>query len=163
MTKTVTAPVAVETTLSRIVDEGYGREAWHGPNMKAALDGVAPELAFYRPTPGRHSIAEIALHHAYVVRNVRAKLSGAAAEPFVLEGDDWFELPDETRLSWATVRGVVDDEQRRLDELIAGLEAGRIRSALSDEERFDLALGVTCHAAYHAGQGQLLKTLHAGD
>jgi len=30
----------------------------------------------------------------------------------------------------------------------------------SEKERFDLALGVTCHAVYHAGQIQLIKVLH---
>lgn len=31
-----------------------------------------------------------------------------------------------------------------------------------DAERFNLVLGITCHAIYHAGQVQLLKRLNAG-
>ncbi len=50
--------------MARVIEEGYGPEAWHGPDLKAALADVAPELAFWRPSPGRHNIAEIALHHA---------------------------------------------------------------------------------------------------
>ncbi len=44
----------------------------------------------------------------------------------------------------------------------ADLGAGRIQSKLSDAERFNLVLGITCHAVYHAGQIQLLKRVHSG-
>jgi len=30
---------------------------------------------------------------------------------------------------------------------------------LPERERFDLVLGITCHAIYHAGQIQLVKAL----
>src|SRR5881397_2367106 len=85
---------------SRVLNEGYGPGAWHGADLKAALADVTPALAFWRPAAGRHNIAEIALHHAYCARAVRAQISGVPAEPFLLAGDDWFDLPDETSLAW---------------------------------------------------------------
>lgn len=154
-----TPPTGLDSTvLARIAREGYGPGAWHGPDLKAALSDVTPELAFKRPSPGRHNIAEIALHHAYYVRSVRAQLSGVAPEPFVLDGEDWFELSDESRLTWSQIRGVVESEQRRLTDTIADMAAGRARPA-PDVAPFDLVLGITCHAAYHAGQVQLVKKL----
>jgi len=146
--------------MARIIEEGYGPEAWHGPDLKAALAGVTPDLAFWRPSPGRHSIAEIALHHAYCVRGVRGRLSGTPPDAFVLAGDDWFALSDETTLSWPEIAAVVDAEQRRLTALVADIGAGRVNPPLPDPERFDLLLGITCHAVYHAGQVQLIKRLH---
>src|SRR5262245_4323824 len=143
----------------RILREGYGDGAWHGADLKAALADVSAEAAFRRPGKGRHNIAEIALHHAYCVRNVRAKISGIDAQPFVLEGDDWFELSESSPLTWPKVLEVVQTEQSKLVELIADLGAGRIRSPLDDAERFDVVLGITCHAVYHAGQIQLVKRL----
>ena len=145
--------------VSRILDEGYGPGAWHGPDMKAALDDVSPEVAFWRPGSGRHNIAEIALHHAYCARAVRGQLSGQAPEPFVLEGEDWFALPDKSRLAWPKVREVVEAEQGALARVLADIQSGRVKSALADGERFDLVLGITCHAVYHAGQVQLIKRL----
>jgi hypothetical protein len=147
--------------LARIIEEGYGPGAWHGPDLKTALADVPPELAFWRPSPGRHCIAEIALHHAYCTRSVRGQLSGTPPEPFVLEGDDWFELPGQTGLDWSGIVAVVDEEQRRLATLVADLAAGRVQSSLKEAARFDLVLGITCHAVYHAGQVQLIKRLHA--
>ena len=147
--------------LARVIEEGYGAAAWHGPDLKAALEDVSPEIAFWRPSPERHSIAEIALHHAYCARAVRGQLSGTPLEPFVLEGDDWFALTDQTRLTWAEIRSAVDAEQSRLSRIVADICAGRVQPSLPDAERFDLVLGITCHAVYHAGQVQLIKRLRA--
>lgn len=140
---------------TRLLDEGYGPGAWHGPDMKAALDGVTPELASWRPAPGRHSIAEIALHHAYCVRSVRRRLAATPLEPFVLEGEDWFELSGPKAPSWDAVRAALESEQKKLAAVVAGLGDG------VDPERFDLILGITCHAVYHAGQVQLIRRLSA--
>jgi len=145
--------------LARIVEEGYGPGAWHGSDLKAALADVPAALAFWRPAQGRHNIAEIALHHAYCVRSVRGQLSGQASKPFDLEGEDWFPLPDKSRLAWPKVREVVEAEQGALAALLADIKSGRVKSPLAEGERFDLVLGVTCHAIYHAGQVQLIKRL----
>jgi hypothetical protein len=42
---------------------------------------------------------------------------------------------------------------------VQAIGARRVSSPLSPAEQFDLVLGVTCHAVYHAGQVQLLKKL----
>ena len=157
-TKTAKASGADLRVLARVIQEGYGPGAWHGPDLKAALTDVSAKVAFWRPGPGRHNIAEIALHHAYYVRSVRAQLSGVAPEPFVLDGEDWFELSDESQLTWSQIRGVVESEQRRLTDTIADMAAGRARPA-ADVAPFDVVLGITCHAVYHAGQVQLVKKL----
>jgi hypothetical protein len=139
----------------RILREGYGEGAWHGPDFKAAIADVTPALAFWRPGAGRHNIAEIALHHAYTVHGVRTKLGGDV-EPFVLAGEDWFELPDESTLAWTRIVEVVALEQERLEDLARGFQPA---ATASDSERFDAMLGITCHAVYHAGQIQLIKRL----
>jgi hypothetical protein len=155
----MTTTTIEKTELSRILEEGYGPGAWHGPDLKAALADVGPDLAFWRPAPERHNIAEIALHHAYTVRSLRGQLSGTPPEPFVLEGEDWF---DPAGLSWPEIQAVVEEQQSRLAAVAAEIGEGRLKPSLPDAERFDLVLGITCHAIYHAGQVQLLKRLNAG-
>src|SRR5262245_37094243 len=144
---------------SRVLNEGYGPGAWHGADLKAALVDVTPAVAFWRPATGRHNIAEIALHHTYSTRAVWSQISGRPAKPFVLEGEDWFAIADETAISWPTILATVDTEQQRLGALVADIEAGKLTSPLTDTERFNLVLGITCHAIYHAGQIQLIKRL----
>jgi hypothetical protein len=145
--------------LLHILDEGYGPGAWHGADFKAALADVDRALAFWRPAPGRHNIAEIALHHAWCIRNVRGQISGKAPEPFALAGEDWFEAADEKTLSWTKIRELVEAEQTKLVDAVGSTGAA---SSLTDVERFNLVIGITCHAVYHAGQVQLIKRLNAG-
>ena len=142
----------------RILEEGYGPGAWHGADLKAALANVPAELAFWRPAVGRHNIAEIALHHAYCARSVRGQLSGQTLEPFVLEGEDWFQLDAKGPLSWPKIQAALEAELQKLSAAVAA----PAKDASSEAERFDLVLGITCHAVYHAGQVQLLKRLQAG-
>lgn len=144
--------------LARIIQEGYGPGAWHGPDLRAALGDVSAELAFRRPSAGRHNIAEIALHHAYYVRSVRGQLSGLPLEPFAMEGDDWFSVSGDF-LSWPSVQEILDSEQQRLADVVGAIVAGRTKPVLTDTESFDLLLGITCHAIYHAGQIQLIKKM----
>jgi DinB superfamily len=158
-TNTAASPAGRTPLETRVLSEGYGPGAWHGADLRAALSDVTPKAAFWRPATGRHNIAEIALHHAYFTRAVRAQVSGQSVEPFVLNGEDWFEVADETTLPWPTIRATVESEQHKLGVLVADIEAGQLVSPLDDAERFSLVLGITCHAVYHAGQVQLIKRL----
>ena len=156
----------METTASRpeigvrVLQEGYGPGAWHGPDLKAALADVTPALAYSRPAAGRHNIAEIALHHAYCARTARTQISGTEAEPFALQGEDWFDVSDDRVMKWPDILAALETEQRRLAELVAAVDAGTKSSPLPDADRFGVTLGITCHAVYHAGQIQLIKRLH---
>jgi hypothetical protein len=165
-TSTVKSPAADPTidgrsVFARVLDEGYGPGAWHGADMKAALADVTPAIAFRRPAPGRHSIAEIALHHAFYVRVVTGRLAGVDPEPFPLEGEDWFPISGERDMSWAAIAKLLEQYQGKLAAVVADISSGRISSPLTAAERFDNVLGITGHAIYHAGQVQLVKALLA--
>src|SRR5688572_29519304 len=99
-----TTRLEASALLGRTLAEGYGPGAWHGADFKAAIAEVGDADAFRRPAPERHNIAEIALHHAYCVRNVRGRLSGAPLEPFILDGDDWFPVSDASTVTWQRIR-----------------------------------------------------------
>lgn len=144
--------------LARVLREGYGPGAWHGADMKAAVADVDANTAFRRPGPGRHNIAELALHHAYYVREVGSRLTGKEQPAFILAGGDFFALDDASALSWETITDTLDAEQQRLAGVVADPAS---MSAKNDDEKLELVLGITCHAVYHAGQIQLIKQLLA--
>lgn len=146
-------------TLNRILDEGYGPGAWYGSDLRAALTGVDTADAFKRPANGRHNIAEVALHHAYWVGQVESKLTGEGAAAFPLVGEDWFELEDEKKVSWRAIVTLVDASHQRLSRTVGEIAGGKRPSPLSDAERLGFVIGITGHAAYHAGQIQLIKKL----
>ena len=145
--------------LSRVLEEGYGPGAWHGADMRAAIADVDAKLAFTKPPKANHTIAEIVVHHAWVVRNANAQISGGEPPKFPVPGEDWLEIKDEKPLSWRDIQRTLETQQRALAATIADIGAGRIKSPVAESERFDLVLGVTCHAIYHAGQIQLIKVL----
>jgi hypothetical protein len=159
VSKTPTPTGLPAATFNRILDEGYGPGAWYGSDLRAALAGVQPKAAFVRPAGGRHNIAEIALHHAYWAGQIENKLTGAAASAFPLVGEDWFELDDESRLTWTAITSLVDASHQRLSRAVGEIASGARISPLPEAERFDLVIGITGHAAYHAGQIQLIKKL----
>ena len=144
----------------RVLKEGYGSDAWHGPEMKSAINDVPPTLAFWRPGSDRHNIAEIAMHHAYCVHSVRGRLSEKAIEPFALNGEDWFPLADDRSVSWPDIATLVDKEQARLSELVSGIDVGRLTSPLLEADRFALIHVITCHAVSHAAPNQVIKNKH---
>jgi hypothetical protein len=163
---TVTPAAATSATatgheLSRILQEGYGPGAWHGPDLAAAISDVAPETAVRRPAPGAHNIAEVALHHAWFVRSVTAQLTGRTPDAFPVEGQDWFEVDEATGPRWEQVQAIVARHHDVLAKAVDDIANRRITSPLAESERFGLVLGITCHAVYHAGQIQLLKRLLA--
>ena len=145
---------------TRILEEAYGPGAWHGNDIKAAIADVSEELAFWRPGPNRHSIAEIAVHHAFYVHSVRGRMSPAPIEPFPLEGDDWFALEARAPLTWPAIKSLVGTLHDKLAGFVAEAGSGKVTPKLTENERFELVLGITCHGAYHAGQVQLINALN---
>lgn len=89
----------------------------------------------------------------------RAQISGRAAEPFVLPGEEWFVVDNEKTIPWSKIQATLDAEQQRLAELVASVETVTTSSPLAGTDRFNLVLGIACHAIYHAGQVQLIKRL----
>jgi hypothetical protein len=154
LTKTPTPAGFPASTLNRVLDEGYGPGAWYGADLRTATEDVPAAVAYRRPAPGRHNVAEIALHHAYWATQIAAKLTGAKPAAFPLDGEDWFELNSEKQLSWTAVKKTLAAAQAGLSKA-----AQASKSPLGEAERFDLVIGITGHAAYHAGQIQLVKKL----
>lgn len=150
------------------IDRAYDRRSWHGTNLAGSLRGVSPELAAWRPAPGRHNVWEYAVHAAYWKYTVRRRITGEARGTFALEGSDFFPRPEDgkaTEAAWKADRALLRDEHLRLREAVASLEARDLERppAGSTTSFLDLVLGVAAHDVYHAGQIQLLKRLGRTD
>ena len=161
-TKTTTPIGLPASVFNRILDEGYGAGAWYGSDLRSAVADVPTAQAFTRPATGRHNIAEVALHHAYWADQITSKLTGTPAAAFPLEGEDWFDLPTGKTLSWEKIVATLDAAQQRLSQAVSEVASGARTSPLGEAERFDLVIGISEHAAYHAGQVQLIKKLVGG-
>ncbi|HEV8231861.1 MAG TPA: DinB family protein [Thermoanaerobaculia bacterium] len=148
--------------LLRLLDEGYERKAWHGPNLKGSLRGVRAAEAAWRPGPGRHNIWELAVHAAYWKYAVRRRLTGEKRGAFPHRGSNWFGRPDApTDKAWRADLAMLDAEHRRLREVVARLTGKELhgKGRGSRQKSDTLVYGVAAHDVYHAGQIQLLKRL----
>ena len=160
-TKTVLSAPVDPAVASRIIEEGFGPGAWHGADLRAAISDVTTTDALWRPAPGRHNIAEVVVHHAATVRSVIGQLTGGDEPAFPLDGSDWYEISNERTMKWSAIVDLAESQHARLAQVVSEIGNGVRTSPLSDAERFDLLLGITCHAVYHAGQIQIVKALNA--
>lgn len=148
--------------LLRLIDEGYDRAAWHGPNLRSSIRGVTVRQAALRPGRERHNIWEIVVHAAYWKYVVRRRLAGEKRGSFALAGSNWFVRPvDGSEKAWKADIGFLEAEHRKLRECIAALPPDELdrsaRGSRSSPRR--LIAGNAFHDVYHAGQIQLIKKL----
>ncbi len=144
----------------RLIDEGYGRRAWHGPNLRGALRGLTAEDASRRPAPGRHNIWEIAVHAAYWKYAVRRRILGEKRGSFPLRGSDWFRRPARGA-DWREDLRMLEETHRSLRRAVASLgdrDLGR-KSRGSRQPNIHMIIGIGAHDVYHAGQIRLIKRL----
>lgn len=145
----------------------YNGDAWHGPSVRAALEGVDVTMALARPVPGAHSICELVLHLTAWTREVRRRLRiGVAQDP---EEGDWPQAGSATAAEWSAMIAALDTAN---DDLAAAIESlsdlelddriGDVRDPAlgSGVSRYVTLHGVVQHHAYHAGQISLMKNAY---
>jgi len=138
-----------------MLDQGYERKAWHGPNLRQSLRGVTPKVAAWRPGPGRHNIWEIAVHAAYWKYAVRRRLCGEKRGSFALKGSNWFLRPMKlSEKAWRNDLALLEDEHGKLRQATIDYLAGKTAPVPAR-----MIFGVAFHDVYHAGQIRLLRRL----
>lgn len=151
--------------LLRIVDTAFDRKSWHGAGLKGSLRGLTAAQAVRRPAPGRHNIAEQALHAAYWKYTVRRRLRGEGPGSFPLKGSNWFPRgPELDDAQWRQDVALLVREHAALRQAIAELDPSILHDRLPGAKvtAFELISGIAAHDLYHAGQIQLLKRLGTG-
>ena len=143
--------------LLNVLEEGYWKKAWHGPNLKQSLKGVTAKQAARRPGRGRHNIWEETLHAAYWKYDVRRILENGKRGSFALKGSNFFARPENGKLNevaWKTDRGILEREHERLRAAVRKAVKNGVNKKMAR-----LVYGVAFHDIYHAGQIRLLRRL----
>ena len=148
----------------RMLDEGFNKSAWHGPNMRGAIRRVDAEQAGWRPYSERKSIADHTVHAAYWKYAARRRLTGEKRGSFPLKGSNWFKLEQPlSATAWKAYVKMADEAHKGLREAVSELSDRNLtrvtKGAKIDIQR--LLYGIALHDVYHAGQIQLLKRLYA--
>ncbi len=148
--------------LMRLLEEGFQKKAWHGPNLRGSIKGLNAADAVWRPARGRHNIQEIVVHAAYWKYAVRRRLLGEKRGSFPLKGSNWFARNgrDGEKL-WKDDIRLLMHEHAALMEAVQSLgdrELARVPRG-SRVDGAGLIYGIAAHDIYHAGQIQLIKRL----
>jgi len=150
--------------LLSLLDQGFERKAWHGPNLLGTLRGITPAAAAFRPARGRHNIQELIVHCAYWKYAVRRRITGETRGSFPYPGSNWFPRPDrgDARALAADLK-LLKGCHRELREVVASFDPARLGERLKVRgwTMRETIAGVAAHDLYHAGQISLLKRLHA--
>lgn len=139
--------------------------AWHGPSVREALEGVTAEIASRKILPSAHTIYALTHHVAAWVGEVRHRLEGRAPQS-PDEGD--FPAPSDRLpdIEWQAMLARLDAAHARLAEAILNLEPARLDDRVGEDAEPSLGTGHTVramlhgviqHDAYHAGQILMLK------
>ncbi len=143
--------------IARIVEQlrqGHEGEAWHGPSVREALDGVTGAGAARRPIGAAHCIWEIVRHLRITDERVRAHLTGETAP----DGSDW-PASERGESAWRHAVRELAETQRALRDAVAKLPPARLHESIPGQGHsywYEL-LGSLHHDLYHAGQISLLK------
>ena len=141
----------------------YDQRSWHGPNLRGSLRGVTPEIAAWRPMPGRHNVWELAVHCAYWKYRVCRLVSSTPPPAFSLKGSDWFERPvDATAAAWTRDLALLDDWHAELLAAAQAIDPERLDEKPGNSEFTfaELVSGAAAHDFYHAGQIRLVRRMH---
>jgi hypothetical protein len=148
--------------LLAMLDEGYNRAAWHGPNLRGSIRGITAREAALPPKAGRHNIWEIVVHAAYWKYAVRRRLSGEKRGSFIIPGSNWFDRStDRGEKAWRADVALLDREHRLLRETVSSLKPQNLNRPARGSKTFArrLVAGIALHDVYHTGQIQLIKKL----
>lgn len=145
------------------LERAYAGEAWHGPSVRDALDGVDAALARRRALHDAHTIWELVLHLASWKLEVCRRVEGAPpAMP--LEGD--WPATGEGDTAWRAALAELDRAHRRMIAATRLLLDTRLRDMIgahrdrplgSGVSYWEMLLGAVQHDVYHAGQIVILK------
>jgi uncharacterized damage-inducible protein DinB len=154
--------VAQRALLLGLLDEGYNRPAWHGPNLRGSLARLTAREAARRPAPGRHNIWEIAVHAAYWKYAVRRRLKGERRGSFPLKGSNWFPRTGEGgEEAWRRDLELLEDMHLALRQAVEGLVDTDLARVIPPGRHTvaRIVAGAALHDVYHAGQVRTLKRL----
>lgn len=144
---------AIRHLLLRVLDSGFDKSSWHGPNLWSAVRKATFAQAMWH-APGRKTIWQQALHAAYWKNRTLSKLIGQ--QRFPRSPANWPDMPLEaTPTAWKADLALLAEVHRRLRAPVEQLPAERLAGAKMQH----MIYGIAAHDVYHAGQIGLMRRL----
>jgi len=142
------------------MDRAFSGDAWHGPSLMHAIDGIPAEEASKHPIRGAHSIWEL-VHHASSWNSI--VLHRLQGEEVKVTGErDWPPVWEVSEAAWKRAVENLSESYARLREAVAKIPDELLdrvdqRTSGADTSRYMVLHGMIQHNSYHAGQIAILK------
>lgn len=151
----------MNTECVRIADQlrrAFHGEAWHGPPLSSALEGLNAQQALARPLPSAHSIWELVLHIEIYAEIANQAISGTPMPRLYDTGKDWIDAAS-GESEWTRTKAQVLACGERLAASIERFDDSRLPDTVPGREYnfYFLFHGVVQHSLYHCGQIAMLK------
>jgi uncharacterized damage-inducible protein DinB len=139
------------------LQRAYAGNAWHGPSVLEALDGVTAEIASRPAIADAHTIWELTHHIGAWMDIPRRRIAGETVE--VTLDVNFPPVVETTEKAWRESLDRLAESQQRLMKTIGELDERRLDEPVSQDGPtvYVLLHGVVQHHVYHAGQIMLLK------
>lgn len=140
----------------------YEGTPWYGDSMTDILDDVPDEAAFWTPTRGAHSIAQIIWHMVYWRQSLIKRLAGDKTYRGSIKSEDnWSTEAKLKALGWQSIQELFHTSQKQLVELLEKQKDSLLTEAFTEKATFnDLITGIAQHDLYHLGQVAYLKSIY---
>ena len=150
------------TEIERILDQlkrAFEGNAWHGPSVHEALEGITAEQAHPRTLQNAHSIWELAHHIAVWENTVGRRLEGDRAQIALASPEDWPPVGDQSEAAWEQAKVALDRGHQALYDAIARVPESRLDEPILEgmSTVYVTLHGIIQHDLYHTGQISMLK------
>jgi uncharacterized damage-inducible protein DinB len=146
--------------IEMIVDQlrrSFDGEAWHGPALVEALEGIDASTAASRPMATAHSIWELVLHITGWEGVVERRIQGEALR--LTHEENFGHISSQTEDAWREAISKLRKSHEKLIKAVSSLPESQLTATVpgKDYDFTFMLLGAVQHAAYHGGQIALLK------
>ncbi len=140
----------------------YDGQPWYGDSICQILESITPAKAYWQPTNGSHSIAQIISHVIYWRQSLVKRLDGDLEyKPSMGSGDNWKSNEQLKKVGWKSLMNSLAESQAQLLTLLAKQKDSMLKKKYSDKVTFqELINGILQHDLYHTGQIAYLKSIY---
>jgi uncharacterized damage-inducible protein DinB len=140
----------------------YDGHPWYGDSLCQILESITPAKAYWQPTNGAHSIAQITSHMIYWRQSLIKRLNGDFDyKPSMKSDENWKSNELLKKARWKSLLNSLAESQAQLLTLLARQKDSILKQKYSDKATFqDLINGILQHDLYHTGQIAYLKSIY---
>jgi len=138
------------------------QELWLDENFKKKIGNISEKLAFVRPLPELHSVAELISHILVWRKESILKLKGLKSTLTMESPENWLTNDELKKKGWEELKCEFYQSQKDLIELIENETDDFLDKEYTDGFKFKYLLeGLIHHDLYHLGQiGIVVKYLN---